>query len=482
MARAPKKRTGKTADSIFRQTTPPLVGDHPELHWGGYLSLDESTRELVEGATRDIQRRLKRTVQDIYHVGKRLVQIKEALPYGYFDAWVQEEFETPFGLTKRMAEHWMNVARRFSEDQVEKLVDLKFPLSALYQVAAPSTPEGAAEQIIEKVESEIQRQPRRKIPRSIILQMIQDHKEEAEHALKNIKLKEAGVVPEVQGMLLATPTIEDAREFRTLGRFEPAIQSKIAEKLFTGEAKNVRQANRQLEAEGISAKTVSGSTHSQGISVEFNNRVVYYPGSWQHALQSHVAEASIDFCFVETPLENDFLPVYRDLASALFRVLKPGGKALLTAGHRNIQFVGPCLEPPLRVNWTHVVRRTPARPPRVVGPNIEAGSILMSLAYREPWRMPRGMVQDTRYEDSTASRIFVSSSRAKAPSGIMPNIPLMGLEVALRYYLEHYTEQTDTILHLTVDPSLCFNLSSTMIEAAEALNHAKLIGIGSTGQ
>jgi len=508
MANSSKKHIGKTSDRLSRQRVKalPTQSNMPsgspkaasiqlqkssELTWSGYDSLDQTTREVVEAATRDIQQRLKRTLRDIYYIGKRLNQVREILiPIrGAFSNWVQEEFEVKHSLTVRLSEHWMNIAKRFSEEQIRKFIDLKLPLSALYQVAAPSTPDGVADKIIDTIENTFPHARYRKVPGNLVVQLVQEHREEAERALKQTKLKEAGVIPEVQGILLSSPVAEDAAEIRWLGQFEPTIQSKIAEKLSSGKAKTIQQASSQLETEPSSSITlrlskqwepraasvsagVAGQGQSslvekfaskrRGLQVEGNTQIAYYPGPWQTLIQQ-VQAGSIDFCFVETPLEQALLSIYPELAQVLFRVLKPGAKALVTAGHRNIQFIGPLLEPPLQISWTYMVQQEPGRNSPAFGSNAAADPVLMSLVYREPWSVPKSMVQTLHTGPSPASN------------------PVIGLEKAICFYLQQHTKQRDTVLHIIVDPQLSFNISSAMIESARNLQYSRLIGIGING-
>jgi len=503
-----KKDTGKTVDKLYRgkwqtlsrqshlpaslPTTTPLQSQElPELNWSGYDTLDQATRQIVEAATRDIQQRLKRTLQDIYYIGKHLSQVREILTpiRGAFSNWVQEEFEVKYGLTVRLSEHWMNIAKRFSEEQIRKFIELKLPLSALYQVAAPSTPDGAADKIINTIETTFPYVRYRKVPRTLVVQLVREHKKEAERALKQAKLQEAGLIPEVQGILLSSPVAEDATEIRWLAQFEPTIQSKIAEKLSTGKAKTIWQANSQLEVElsdCLNSEVAGQSEHktifhpaglaegqqqtniveefgrNRGLKVQFDTLVTYHPGPWQILIQQVQAE-SIDFCFVETPLELDCLTIYSDLAQQLFRVLKPGAKAAITVGQRNIQFIGSMLEPPLQVSGTHIVQPHTGSGPLALGSNGASGPMLMSLVHREPAAASKRLMQD----------IY------NAPE-LEINLAL-GLEETICCCLQRYTNQRDTILHVIIDPQFSFNISSIIIESAQKLHYGQLIGIGIDG-
>ncbi|HEY9847063.1 MAG TPA: hypothetical protein V6D03_12825 [Candidatus Caenarcaniphilales bacterium] len=514
MTKVPKKRTGRdplrasASDSIFRQTQPPKEEEESEasasvyqqeLKWNGYDSLDNQLRGMVQEATRDIQRRLKRTIHDIFQVGKRLNQVKALLPPGEFLRWFLVEFEAEFGFTIRLAEHWMNVAKRFDEDQVEKFAELRFPLSSLYLIAAPSTPPAVADVAIAKAAE----QPDKKPKAVMIEQLIRDYKFGTQHARTQRVFKEAGIVPEIHGMLLSTPVAEDAQEMLWLGQFEPRIQAQIAEKISSGQAKSVTQANRLLKQEAAkppSARMKAASLPPRGrtspaafyprspanslpaaplplpspspplvpsdpvhtpIAVEVVTPttrrklpIKYYAGTWRDALRI-LDTQTFDFAFVEAPLQGEPLPIYRELARELHRVLKPGAKALITVGHRNIHFIGPYLEPPLRISWTHIAHRQPETV-QIQGMSMVSSSMLLSLVYRDPWTPPNSQVADMHAGQ---------------------DLPV-GIESALRYYLSRYTGSGATVLHVVIDPDLCFNLANVVMDSAQRLAFKALVGVG----
>ena len=108
-------------------STPPLFD---------YASLDAATSAFIQEQTGEIRALMKRTSQDIIDLGQRLILVKEKLAYGQFGMWLAAEFDW----TSRTAIRFMNVAEKFSFDNLSKL---NFDPSALYELAAPSTPETA---------------------------------------------------------------------------------------------------------------------------------------------------------------------------------------------------------------------------------------------------------------------------------------------------------------------------------------------------
>ena len=107
-----------------------------------YNEISPEHREAVKEAAIDIRQRTKRASDDILEIGRRLSEVKELLPHGQFTDWVKEEFD----LSGRTAQNLMNVAQRFL-DKSETVSLLS--TSALYLLAAPSTPDAAIDAVVE---------------------------------------------------------------------------------------------------------------------------------------------------------------------------------------------------------------------------------------------------------------------------------------------------------------------------------------------
>jgi hypothetical protein len=111
-----------------------------------YQQLDAETRIVVQQRTSEIKALMKRTAQDIIEIGEKLIDVKERLGHGYFGGWLEGEFDW----NERMARRFMSVAETFKTDN---LSDLNFAPSALYLLAAPSTPDEAREEAIARAQS-----------------------------------------------------------------------------------------------------------------------------------------------------------------------------------------------------------------------------------------------------------------------------------------------------------------------------------------
>ena len=105
-----------------------------------YDTLDHETRAFVKEKAQSIHSRLKRTAEDVIAIGLDLIEVKRKLPHGQFLLWIQSEFQ----MGQAAAYRFMQVANRFQE----KLINLiNFPVSVLYELAAPSTHESIVEMV-----------------------------------------------------------------------------------------------------------------------------------------------------------------------------------------------------------------------------------------------------------------------------------------------------------------------------------------------
>ena len=85
---------------------------------------------------------IKRTAQDIIDIGAKLAEVKERLGHGKFRSWITAEFDW----SHDTAINFMNVASAFGE--MTKISSIA--PSALYALAAPSTPPAARTEAIER--------------------------------------------------------------------------------------------------------------------------------------------------------------------------------------------------------------------------------------------------------------------------------------------------------------------------------------------
>lgn len=117
------------------------MSDGDEKKEFDYGSVPKDTAQFLLKQTEEIRSLMKRTTQDIIEVGQRLLEVKERLGHGQFLAWLEAEFDW----TDRTARQFMSVARSFKSEIISTL---EFTPTALYMLAAPSTPETVRQEAI----------------------------------------------------------------------------------------------------------------------------------------------------------------------------------------------------------------------------------------------------------------------------------------------------------------------------------------------
>lgn len=133
-----------------------------------YGALDSETRIVVQQRTTEIKALMKRAASDIIEIGQKLIEVKARLEHGQFIGW----FEAELGLERTMATKFMQVAERFGS--VDMLKISTFAPSALYLLAAPSTPDSAVDDVMIRAE---EGEP---ITHNLVRGIIHDHKHPAE--------------------------------------------------------------------------------------------------------------------------------------------------------------------------------------------------------------------------------------------------------------------------------------------------------------
>ncbi|MEL6495863.1 MAG: DUF3102 domain-containing protein [Cyanobacteria bacterium J06623_7] len=112
-----------------------------------YQALDSQRRNEIEQATTAIRERLRKAAQDIWEIGKMLSEVQSKLQRGQFDEWIKTEFDW----SRRTAYKFISVFKRF--DNSVNLEEINIATSALYLLAAESTPEAIREEFVRKAQS-----------------------------------------------------------------------------------------------------------------------------------------------------------------------------------------------------------------------------------------------------------------------------------------------------------------------------------------
>ena len=79
----------------------------------------------------------KRVTGDVIEIGRLLADCRERCGHGHWGAWLESEF----GWSADTAERFIRLNKL--ADQIPQIAEYDIPVSGLYQLAAPSTPESA---------------------------------------------------------------------------------------------------------------------------------------------------------------------------------------------------------------------------------------------------------------------------------------------------------------------------------------------------
>ena len=108
-----------------------------------YTVLESESRIIVQQHTYEIKSLMRRTANDIIHIGQKLKEVKSQLGHGYFRRWLKIEFDWSIWTATK----FMQVADKF---KCVKFSHLDIAPSALYELAAPSTPDFVRFEAIER--------------------------------------------------------------------------------------------------------------------------------------------------------------------------------------------------------------------------------------------------------------------------------------------------------------------------------------------
>jgi hypothetical protein len=106
-----------------------------------YATLAPDVASLAETAAAEIRTSTRRQITEVVAAGRRLLEVKAALPHGAFGRWLVAEF----GWTERTAQNYMRAAETYGSN-TKCVSDL--PLNTIYRLQAPTVPESVRNEVL----------------------------------------------------------------------------------------------------------------------------------------------------------------------------------------------------------------------------------------------------------------------------------------------------------------------------------------------
>ena len=111
-----------------------------------YTILEPEAYQVVKVQTGEIRALMKLSFESIIQIGQKLKLVKQHLGHGHFRTWLESEFDWSVWTATK----FMQVTERFEETSFS---GLDIAPSALYELAAPSTPEAARDEALARAAS-----------------------------------------------------------------------------------------------------------------------------------------------------------------------------------------------------------------------------------------------------------------------------------------------------------------------------------------
>ena len=124
-------------DSSF-ESSHKQIFDVTKQYSFNYEILELNTQIRIKQKTSEIKVLIRQTAKNIVEVGQKLSEVKQQLKHGEFRNWLKTEFN----LSISSATKFMQVSEKFKN---VNFTHFNFSASALYTLAAPSTPDSARE-------------------------------------------------------------------------------------------------------------------------------------------------------------------------------------------------------------------------------------------------------------------------------------------------------------------------------------------------
>lgn len=398
--------------------------------------LSPAQQMMLDGYANEIRSLIRSTLESVVRIGQILKEVKAMLPYGEWQTWVDKEFQED--IKHDSADNWINLASLYAEYK-EKYEDgfKKLSLASLYKISRSTVDVEVKETVLKLAQED---EPFSKAEVDSIIKVY-----------RKAKLVEAGIDPTVISELGNTSFVENAKELGKFSRLSKKKQAAVAGLINSGIASTPREAIQQL--------SIASKPPEKLVEVQYTE----IKSATYESLEA-VSSGAVNIAIVEAPLRYSY--VERELnilAVELDRVLRPGGLAIVTLGHKAIMYAGAQLEP---LNPLHVLclRRQPGNTRPIIGTNILSASVFAALAYKSPYRAPQTMLVD------------LQTIADEEPAGGLDEV-VSGLEAGFIKFMTALVHSDDTILHMICSENH-FNMRETIKDAAIDLKAEAFYTVG----
>ena len=438
----------------------PLSGIAPLIQEEGKLAdftydmvEDIDKRNLLMNYEGEIRSIVRQSLENVVRLGEIFTTIKEdILPYRQWAAWVENRFEGE--ISTATTHNWMNVYQLHAK-YAEKYEDAfsQISLRNLYVLGRTGVEAEAKETALELVNEQ-------KVTAKNTRRVVETY--------RKIKLANAGISPEVTKMLTKVEVAENPKYVSDIQKLSKTKQQEVAKLLMTGVVKSPREALQAIkEARRVEEETIT--VDAEGDSTE-EVAVTLTQSIENFSSLSEVTPESIQVALVEAPLKYEFMDEngFHNLTKEVADCLMPGGFALITVGHKAAMFAGAAMHSDLKPIHLVCMRRQPGNTATIIGLNIASASVYMVLAYKPPYRAPRGfLVADLHTLNDTEA---------------LPGMDVVdtGLEKGFKRLLEPLLssqEEKSAVLHHVVRGSQHFNIDSYLQEVSFEFGATQFVSV-----
>jgi hypothetical protein len=291
----------------------PLLQSSPEMPLARELT-DEEYLDQVEGEIRAYSRNV---VQNIVAIGRKLVEIKDRVGHGNYEAFVRQRLRFIPSTALRFVQSYEAV----KSVTVTDLESLKIDAKALYLLARPSTTEEVRTEALERAATG-------GISHKEVQQLIANAQAEAEH-----KTREAADCQAAEKIA----ALERANEAAAMKAADH--NAALTEQIRQSEAK-IAQAGQQIAELQAVAATVAQSVHAE-IEAQYHGKIVVVPDDPEANVEETVKRFT-------APLEREInvLTQERDDAKAELASVPKKQADAITAAAQKAQ--AEAQEPPLQ--------------------------------------------------------------------------------------------------------------------------------------